>query len=234
MKKNFKVLSSLALAGMLTTSVLGTSLAATKDVISVTPGVCSNFIAGTKNIVPFVLANSNDIITIKDIKESGKFGNITKFNGAAVSSEDTQVRTGNTFTSNGKEYTVVIFGDVDKNGDVNVLDALEIAKHLKGLDNKLTGDVTATELANVIRADKSDVNILDALRIVKFVRGQENNLVDGLPEADATQEYSYTLTVNDGYINNQDANATTIKIGLEPSEENITGLTLKVSMKIAF
>lgn len=231
MKKNFKVLSSLALAGMLTTSVLGTSLAATKDVTSVTPGVCSKFIAGTKNIVPFVLANNNDIITIKDIKESGKFGNITKFNGAAVSSEDTQIRTGNTFTSNGKEYTVVIFGDADKNGDVNVLDALEIAKHLKGLDNKITGDVMATELANVIRADKSDVNILDALRIVKFVRGQEgqeNNLVDELPEADAVEEYSYILTVNDGYINNQNANATTIKIGLEPSEENITGLTLKV------
>lgn len=230
MKKNFKVLSSLALAGMLTTSVMGTSLAITKDVTSVTPGVCSQIIAGTKNVVPFVLANKDDIITIKDIKDSGKF-NMTKFKGLAVPDESTQVRTGDTFTSNGKDYTVVIYGDVDKNGTVNVLDALEIAKYGRKITSKLDGDATATELANVQRADASGVNILDALRIQRFVLGQEPNLVDKLPDADLDDvaNYNYTLKVNDkDYINKENEATSEVVINIQEPVKKATNLTAKV------
>lgn len=230
MKKNFKVLSSLALAGMLTTGVLGTSLAATdtKDVTSKVPGIYNELIATTKNVLPIILANSNDIATIRDIKESGLF------KAAALEglNESKQLRTGDTFKANGKEYTVVIFGDVDKNGNVNVLDALEIAKYVKGLPNKLADDAIASVMANVKRADKSGVNILDALRIQRFVLGQQpDGIIDEIPQEEAKQS-NYTLSTKDQYINNQNDgnNATTFDVEVEVAEklEEDKSLTLKI------
>lgn len=231
MKKNFKVLSSLALAGMLTTGVLGTSLAATdsKDVTSKVPGIYNELIATTKNVLPIILANSNDIATIRDIKESGLF------KAAALEglNESKQLRTGDTFKANGKEYTVVIFGDVDKNGNVNVLDALEIAKYVKGLPNKLADDAIASVMGNVKRADKSGVNILDALRIQRFVLGQQpDGIIDEIPQEESKQS-NYTLSTKDQYINNQNdgSNATTFDVEVEVAEkleENKT-LTLKIT-----
>lgn len=219
MKKNFKVLSSLALAGMLTTSVMGTSLAATKDVTSNIPGIYDKLItnADVKNVLPIILANSNDVATIRDIKESGLF----KTAALEGLNEDKQLHSGDTFKVNGKEYTVVIFGDVDKNGTVNVLDALEIAKYVKTLPSKLDGDAIATEMANVKRADQSGVNILDALRIQRFVLGQQlDGIVDEIPAVEEKKS-NYTLLATDEYINNQNVTAFELEVAVtEKLEEN--------------
>ena len=128
MKKNFKIVSSLALAGLLATNAMGVVSAATaNDQITTEPvGVYKKLVEG-KTIVPFVLTNRDDVLTIKDIKESKEF-NITKFNGLSISDENTVVGTGDTFTSNGQEYTVVVYGDVDGNGKINSTDALQLEK----------------------------------------------------------------------------------------------------------
>lgn len=228
MKKNLKVLSTLALAGMLTTSVMGTSLATTKDVTSTVPGIYSNtLISGIKNVLPVILANSDDIATMKDIINSGLFDK-TLFQGL---DENKQLRSGDIFKVGGKEYTVVIFGDVDKNGTVNVLDALEIAKYAKGLASKLDGDTMASVLANVKRADGSGVNILDALRIQRFVLGQlgQEDIIDEIPEKDSEVNYNYELTINDnGYINSENIDKTTVGIKVSQTSEEETTLAVKV------
>lgn len=226
MKKNFKVLSSLALAGMLTTSVMGTSLAATKDVTSNVSGIYDKLItnADVKNVLPIILANSNDIATIRDIKESGLF----KTAALEGLNEDKQLRSGDTFKVNGKEYTVVIFGDVDKNGTINVLDALEIAKYVKTLPSKLDGDAIATEMANVKRADQSGVNILDALRIQRFVLGQQaDGIIDEIPPQEE-KESNYTLVTTDDYINNQNNSNFTYVVEAANRLSEDQSLTLRV------
>lgn len=235
MKKNLKVLSSLALAGMLTTGVMGTSSAAitTKDVTSTVPGIYSNTVVSSiKNVVPIMLDNAKDIATMKDIIDSGLFDK-TAFQGF---DENKQFRSGDTFKLKGKEYTVLIMGDADRNGIVDINDALEIAKYKRNLEgNKLKDNEIALASGDVRRAAGQGADINDALRIQQFVLGQlktkGENIVDKLPDADAVEEYPYTLTVEGGYLNNQNAvtgKTATVNIGLTPSDTEIKGLTVKV------
>lgn len=232
MKKNLKVLSSLALAGMLTTSIMGTSSAAveTKDVTSSVPGIYSNsLVPSLKNVIPVILKNSKDVATMKDIINSGLFDKAA----FAGLDENKQFRSGETFKLKGKEYTVLILGDSNKDGVVNINDALEIAKYKKNVaGNKIAGDEIALASANVRRADNSDVNINDALRINRFLLNQlSDDIVDQLPDADKKTS-NYTLSTADEYINNQNdgSNSTTFDVEVELAEklaENKT-LTLKV------
>lgn len=235
MKKNLKVLSSLALAGMLTTGVMGTSSAAitTKDVTSTVPGIYSNtLVSSIKNVVPIMLDNAKDIATMKDIIESGLFDK-TAFQGF---DENKQFRSGDTFKLKGKEYTVLVMGDADRNGIVDINDALEIAKYKRNVaGNKVEGNEIALASGDVRRAAGQGADINDALRIQQFVLGQlktkGENIVDKLPDADVVEEYPYTLTVEGGYINNQNAGSgktATVNIELTPSDTQITGLKIKV------
>lgn len=224
MKKNFRVLSSLALAGMLTTGFMGASLAVnTKDVTSTVPGIYNELISNTRNVLPVILANKDDIVTIKDIKESGIFSATA----LAGFDENRQLRSGETFKVNGRDYTVVIFGDVDKNGTVNVLDALEIAKYAKHLPSAIDGDVTAEVLANVQRKDGSGVNILDALRIQRFVLGQQpDGIIDEVPVEKVSS--NYTISAKDGYINNNNQTTFELEVGVIEKLEANKDLTLKI------
>lgn len=228
MKKNFKFLSSLALAGILSTSVMGiTASAATTDVKTEPVGIYSQLIEN-KKIVPFVLANKDDVVTIKDIKNSGKFDNMTLFKGSAIPSEETVVCTGDTFTADGEEYTAVIYGDVDRDGTISMIDALTIQDYRHG---KVTLDELQSMAANVIWKDGSEVDMLDALQIQLYRTKKADNLVDGVPTAEQEPEenYSITLSVNDnGYINNNNRESTTIGIKLSETSEETTELKFKV------
>lgn len=228
MKKNFKFLSSLALAGILSTSVIGgATLAVTTDVKTEPVGIYSQLIAN-KKVVPFVLANKDDIVTIKDIKNSGKFDNMTLFNNSAIPSEDTVVKTGDTFVANGEEYTAVIYGDVDCDGTISMLDALAIQDYRHG---KVTLNELQSMAANVIWKDGSEIDMIDALRIQTYRNEIDNTLVDGVPDAEEEPEvtYSITLSVNDnGYINVENRNATKIGVKLSETSEEVTNLKFKV------
>ena len=71
MNKRLKIVSSLALAGMLVTSSLGINkvLATTaEDNYTTNPvAVYRNLVEG-KTVVPFVLVNKDDVLTVKDVK----------------------------------------------------------------------------------------------------------------------------------------------------------------------
>ena len=209
MKKNFKIVSSLALAGLLATNAMGVVSAATaNDQITTEPvGVYKKLVEG-KTIVPFVLTNRDDVLTIKDIKESKEF-NITKFNGLSISDENTVVGTGDTFTSNGQEYTVVVYGDVDGNGKINSTDALQLEKHITGIE-KL--DAVQQEAADIVNNAK--LNSTDSLTIKKYVVGLTDEIIDVLPEKEEEVINSnYEIQVNEnGMINRQTAANTKLKI----------------------
>lgn len=168
MNKKLKVVSSLALAGLMALNVCNPKTLATEiqDEIKTSPVGIYKQLVENKTIVPFVLANAEDCITFKEIATSEKFANVTKFNGAAIPNDNTVVRTGDTFTANGKEYTVVIYGDVNKDGFVDVNDALQVKQYYVGnveLDN------VQLEAADV--RNNADVDVNDALDMQKFYVG---------------------------------------------------------------
>ncbi len=232
MKKNFKFLSSLALAGILATNVIGTpAFAVTTDhIIKTEPvGIYKKLIEG-KKVVPFVLANRNDKVTIRDINDSGKFS-MTQFNGLSVPAENTVVCTGDTFVSNGEEYTVVIYGDVDKDGSISVVDALKIQQYRAHIEG-VTLDPIQLEAANVMRADNSGVNIVDALHIQQYRAKITDMIIDKIPEQEPESEVksNYTVTINEkGIINNVNIEDTKVKVQLaEVLTEDKKNVALKI------
>ena len=228
MKKNFKIVSSMALAAMLTISSIGTNsfAAVTENQTKTEPvSIYRNLIAG-KTAVPFVLANRDDRVTIKDIKESEQF-NITKFNGIAVPSENTIVGTGDTFVSNGEEYTVVVYGDVDRNGEINSIDALDVEKHITKIEKLDSVQQEAGDVAN-----DDELNSLDSLAIKKYIVGLQDPVINKLP-AEEVQDSNYTVTVNDnGVVNNVNESSSKVTIKLtEELTEDMTGVSIKAPGK---
>ncbi len=219
MKRNFKFISSLALAGLLTTGIMGTGVLAetTTDTTATQPLGIYKKLVDQKSIVPFILANRDDRVTIKDIKD---FKAINLFNGEAVASEDTVVHTGDTFTTtDGVEHTVVIYGDVDENGLIDEQDARAIQKHMIHVKEL---DKVQLEAANVVRKDKSGVDESDAVHIQKYLIHAEDQIIDEAPEQEV-QELTYAL---DEEKNNNNTDNEVKGVTLE---NNV--ITVKVDLK---
>ena len=109
-----RILSALAAAGILTASVFGANVKATTGEEYLKPvGVYQKLVEG-KTVVPYVLRDKNTPVTVKDIKS--EFENLTLINGNAVTDESAVLGTGDIFTANGIEYTIVVYGDVTGDG----------------------------------------------------------------------------------------------------------------------
>ena len=231
MNKRLKIVSSLALAGMLVTSSLGINkvLATTaEDNYTTNPvAVYRNLVEG-KTVVPFVLVNRDDVLTVKDVVESDMFsGKVETINGTAISSLDTLVGTGDKFTTtDGTEYTIVVYGDVDGNGRINALDALQVEKSNV---NMLTLDDVQKEAADV--KNDARVNSLDSLAIKRYVVGLSESVIDTLPEKEEVVEDSnYTLSLKDAsYVNSTNVEGATLKLDLKETLDKATNLKLVVS-----
>ena len=231
MNKRLKIVSSLALAGMLVTSSLGMNkvLAATaEDNYTTNPvAVYRNLVEG-KTVVPFVLVNRDDVLTVKDVVESDMFnGKVETINGTTISSLDTLVGTGDKFTTtDGTEYTIVVYGDVDGDGRINALDALQVEKSNV---NMLTLDDVQREAADV--KNDARVNSLDSLAIKRYVVGLSESVIDTLPEKEEVVEDSnYTLSLKDSsYVNSTNVGGATLAINLKETLDEATDLKLVVS-----
>ncbi len=217
-----KIISSLALAGILTASVLGANVnASTVDEYVKPVGVYKQLIAG-KTVVPYVFENSDLKVTVKDVKK--EFGNIELVNGNAVTDENYVMKTGETFKANGVEYTVVIYGDANKTGEVSTRDALKIQ------------ELALNENADSIEKLVSDLDVngeistLDALRVQQFVLGKATVVKEVPPAEEPEIDSIYTVSVNDnGYVNTENKAATKLKIKLQSTMDKEKTLDVKVS-----
>lgn len=170
-----KILSSLALAGILTAGVLGANVNATTANEYLKPvGVYKRLVEG-KTVVPYVLKDKNTPVKVSDIKS--EFTDLTLVNGNAVTDENAAIVTGDTFVAGGIEYTVVVYGDVNKDGKITTKDALEIQKIAVG--NAENIDVLQMEAADVNNNGK--VTTKDALAVQKYVVGNADFVIDVLP-----------------------------------------------------
>ena len=121
----------------------------------------------------------NDIKTktlISDLKnnliKSGAKNIIVTNSNGKVQSNNTKLATGQKITIvsaiDTKTYTIVVRGDSSGDGDVTILDLLQIRKHLKN-DKKLSG-------AYFYAADTSgdnNITILDLLQVQKHLKGDK-------------------------------------------------------------
>ena len=122
-------------------------------------------------------------------------GKVKTINGVAVASLDEVVGTGDTFTTtDGTEYTIIVYGDVDGNGKINASDALAVQNYSVKLANSDLSDVqkVAADIENAQLEGKSDgaVNSFDALRIKKYSAELETNIINTLPEEEVVAETS--------------------------------------------
>ena len=223
-----KILSSLAAAGILTASVLGANVNAATSNGPV--GVYKKLIEG-KNVVPYVL-EAGETITVKDVQND--FEDIDLVNGSAVIDVNHQLKTGETFKSNGIEYTVLVYGDANKDGKVSILDAAR-AQQI-ALNKGETADVYAKLAADVVNTNdnKGNVSAIDAARIQAYVLHKDVKFPENLPaeEEDPSEEETsnYTITVGDnGYVNGTNETDVTLKLDLKETFDEAKKLKVKIS-----
>jgi len=121
-----------------------------------TIGTYKTLIEG-KTIVAYALSNSDRSITVEDIK--AEFGEVT-------TKATNPIKTGDEFEKDGITYTVVIYGDINKDGKVTTLDALTIKRYELG---KISLDSMQIEAADIENNNK--VTEKDALEVQKFILG---------------------------------------------------------------
>ena len=231
MNKKFKIVSSIALAGMLLTSSLGMNKVnaadvEVKDEFTTNPVAVYKKLVEGKTVVPFVLANKNDVLTVKDVVESEIFkGKVSAINGVAVSSLNVAVGTGDRVTTtDGTDYTIIVYGDVDGNGRINASDALAVERY--NVDMEELSDVQK-EAADIGEND-GKINSSDSLRIKEYNVDLKTAIIDNLPPKEEVVENSnYSMTLNDGgYINN--VNVTANKLGVKLTKTLDKEATLKL------
>lgn len=132
------------------------------------------YIDGNDIILPFIFTNKSQKITVSQMNTY--FANA----GLTVKSISTgeKICTGTKIEVNENNYiyNVVIYGDVNGDGNVNTIDALKIILYYKNpAENPLSG--IYLKAANVSNRDNS-INTIDALRIILFYKNNQQLVVD--------------------------------------------------------
>lgn len=199
MNKNLKVISSLAMAGILAATGISTVSAATTKSL----GVYRKIVEG-KAVVPYVLEKASDKVDVKDL--NSEFG--------VTLSSGTVVKTGTTFKKAGEPHTVVVYGDVKDDGKVNVNDVTTL---VDAVANGTKLDEFQKEAADVRHDGK--VNVNDITTLVGYIaNGDALNIK--LTAEDATNT-GYTLTVGtNNVVNNQNSVVGTENLKLVVDVEN--------------
>lgn len=153
--------------------------------------IYGSLVAG-KNVVAYALPDSQDVVTANTLKE--QFGN-------QVTVKDGILGTGDTFTLNGQTYTILIYGDVNGDGKVTTLDALNTAKVDQGAT---TVDTVKEEALDVVKDTNKDnderANALaqQAFILKKQYNTQNNTIIDVYPTEAGNDvngvDYSNTAT----------------------------------------
>lgn len=179
-----KILSSLALAGILTANVFGANVNATTEGEYLKPvGVYKRLVEG-KTVVPYVLKDKNTPVTVKDVQS--EFTNLESVNGTKVTDMNATMGTGDTFRLEGEEedYTVIVYGDVTGEGKISTKDALLIQKIALKKETNVSEEIL--EAADVNNNGK--ITTKDALAVQKYVlgKGEYDSVIDELPPVEDT------------------------------------------------
>lgn len=137
------------------------------------------FIENQDIILPFIFEDATKTISVDTIKEEFKKAGLT----VKEISTGTTIGTGTKITvkENANVYTVLIYGDVNGDGKVNLRDAQRIVLHQKEPDTRaLTG--IYFKAGNVANNDEK-LNLRDAQRVVLFQKGEQEKVVVVEPQS---------------------------------------------------
>ncbi|MBO5096194.1 MAG: hypothetical protein J6A17_02235 [Bacilli bacterium] len=90
-------------------------------------------------------------------------------NGAISISTSEVVSTGAVISYEGKEYTMVVYGDLNGDGKINSADLLKMRKHLLGTETLTGAYYKASNLVN-----KTEINSADLLKLRQHLLGNSN------------------------------------------------------------
>ena len=121
-----------------------------------------------KNILTAVLQSETDKLTLKDIITYKPDASI-KINGEVLKN-DTMLKTGDLLSINGEQTTVVIYGDVNCDGVVDIYDVTTIVENVIKEEKRLNGvNLIAADLDKNREADIFDITkIIDAIVNEKY------------------------------------------------------------------
>lgn len=136
--------------------------------------IYGSLVAG-KNVVAYALPDSQDVVTSNTVKQ--QFGN-------GVTVKDGVLGTGDTFTINNQTYYILVYGDINGDGKVTTLDALNTAKVDQG--TKAVDDVKSEALDIVKDSNKDSDEKANALANQAFIlkkqyNTQNNTIIDVYP-----------------------------------------------------
>ncbi len=205
--KKFRFLSSLTLASVI---VSGTALAATgatKMLGEYKAGELNN--AKNSSVVAFQLSDPSDRVLVDEIKDLGGYTNVNA-NGK------TEVTTGDFITTNGTEEhkNVVVYGDVDGSGEVNLEDVIYASDIQGNMTQSHPGHTELnTEAADV--QNNGEITLEDVIAISDFYGNTNLDYVKDVPEASKTPvvEAKYDFTVNgNNTVNDTNMDTSSVKI----------------------
>lgn len=140
--------------------------------------------------MPILYKNAKQTLTKGDLEKE------FKDNGLTIKSISSNIiGTGTIVVTDKATYTVLIYGDVDGNGKINVNDALAIVRQLLNEDAYKLKTVNRLA-ANVYTEKVDEINVLDALKIVRFILGEETSIIDSLPTPDENNNETVDYITN--------------------------------------
>lgn len=143
--------------------------------------VKDTFTQNDMKYLPIKIDSTYKTISRSDIEEDFRNAGL---NVTGISSNT--IGTGTRVETNNGTYTVLMYGDVNGDGEVNVLDAQAIVKHILPNTNYSLSDVSKLA-ANVEEEKINEINVLDALRIVQFVLNKKP-IIDSMPISDLEKD----------------------------------------------
>lgn len=159
----------------------------------------SNLLASNTIALPYALSNPYPLndgkISVDEVNSDFAGKTITITNDGKA-----HVRTGDTATEGGTTYTIIVYGDLNKDGVVTTGDALALQKHANG--SKVINDEVVLEAADI--NNNGTVDKEDAYAIQNFVLGlrstpkTDNKIIDEYPYEINASEITITDNITAG------------------------------------
>lgn len=160
-------------------------------------------------ILPFIYQSADDSISKDKIVSDFKKAGLT-----IKSISTTEIGTGTKIVTDNETYHVLVFGDVDGDGCVDVFDSQAVLLHyVFGGKDSLTG---IYKLAANVDNDDDEIDVFDAQRILLFYVGYEDELVGNEPISDKEKDKEKPV------IKLKGANPQRIKLGSSYTEFGAT------------